>query len=210
MKNSTTISTAPLAALFSQVPMMRGEIHAAFVRDHLPIVLGEQTAFSAFRAKVNDMEPDDNDPDESMPWDVEPDDMIEMQGAVAVVSVSGKLCTGLSAFEAWCYGLARSEDISAALSLVAMLPARAVVLNINSPGGFRSGCRSLRRRFLTCPATARPRPSRAGKCAPLPTGSARNARPFTQRYPRKLAASAPTAFSTITPRCSPSAASRWT
>ncbi len=143
MKTPPTISTAPLAGLLLQVPMMRGEIHAAFVRDHLPLVLGETAALTALQSKVNDMEPDDNDPDEGMPWDVEPDDMIEMQGAVAVVNVTGKLCTGLSAFEAWCYGLTRSEDIAAALSLVAMLPARAVVLNINSPGGFSLGMPEL-------------------------------------------------------------------
>jgi signal peptide peptidase SppA len=143
MKTPPTITTAPLAGLLAQVPMMRGEIHAAFVRDCLPLLLGETVALAELRAKVNDMEPDDNDPDEGMPWDVEPDDMIEMQGAVAVVNISGKLCTGLSAFEAWCYGLTRSEDISAALSVVALLPARAVVLNINSPGGFSQGMPEL-------------------------------------------------------------------
>ncbi len=143
MKNPPTISTAPLAGLLAQVPVMRGEIHAAFVRDFLPLVLGEAGAITALQSKVADAEPDDNDPDESMPWDVEPDDMIEMQGAVAVVNITGKLCTGLSAFEAWCYGLTRSEDISAALSLVAMTPARAVVLNINSPGGFSQGMPEL-------------------------------------------------------------------
>ncbi len=138
-----TISTAPLAGLFAQVPLMRGEIHGAFVRDHLPLLLGETQAVAAHSARMTALTADAGDGEDPLPWEIDPADMVTRNGSVAVVTIAGKLCSGLSAFEAWWFGMARTEDISAALEHAATLPAAVTVLNINSPGGFTQGIPEL-------------------------------------------------------------------
>lgn len=149
MKTVPPFSLAPLATLLSQVPLMRSDAFSALQRDWLPLLTGDLGATEVMDARIaritadiND-DGDEEDPDESMPWDVTPDDLIDMIGSVAVVSIQGKLCTGLSPFESWCYGMTRSEDISAALTMVGMMPSTAIVLNINSPGGFAMGMPEL-------------------------------------------------------------------
>jgi ClpP class serine protease len=143
MKQLPPLSTAPLAALLSQVPLMRPEAHGALIRDCLPILLGRPEAMAALSARFASLTSDDDEPDDPMPWDIGPEEMIDLDDAVATVAITGTIATGVSAFEAWAYGMTRTEDISDALSLCARLPVSAVVLAFNSPGGFTMGTPEL-------------------------------------------------------------------
>jgi signal peptide peptidase SppA len=141
------ISLAPLFNLMSQVPVMRGDAFAAWQREWAPLMLGEADSLAAFaQRKFADMgdDPEDDDPDESPPWEIDADDMIDVEGSVAIVGINGKLCTGLSDFEAWIYNMVRTEDISMSLEAVARIPGvSSAILNINSPGGFSMGMPEL-------------------------------------------------------------------
>lgn len=154
MKRPLKISLATLFSLMSQAPVMRGDAFAAFQREWGPVMLGEADAVhTLMQAKQADMGDDDED-DDSPPWEIEAEDMIDLVGSVAVVGISGKLCTGLSAFDAWIYNMVRSEDVGMAIEAVGRMPGvSCVVLNINSPGGFSMGMPELAGQIAALSAT---------------------------------------------------------
>lgn len=147
MKHLPSLSTAPLAALLSQVPLMRADAFGAWVRANLPLLQGKAEPMDALKTRLAALnfgdDEDGDEPDDPMPWDNVPQEITSLIGAVVTIDITGTICSGVSAFEAWCYGMTRCEDVSDALLLASMLPAKAVVLNFNSPGGFTMGTPEL-------------------------------------------------------------------
>jgi protease-4 len=60
---------------------------------------------------------------------------MEMRKDVAIVPVIGTLLKGASGFQKWAYGVRAHEDIHEDLSKSLASGARAILLNVNSPGG---------------------------------------------------------------------------